>query len=72
MLKNYFTRTDTRWGFFKEDLKITLCIYAVSAAVGAGLYLMDKKKNEKKDEELVEEEVRIEDFEPKEWGESLD
>ena len=51
MLKGYFTRKDTRWGFFKEDLKITLATYAIMAA---GYYVWSKIEEKKSNEMLTD------------------
>lgn len=67
MLKGYFTRKDTRWGFYKEDLKITLVTYAV---IAAGYYVWTKIE-EKKTNEMHEQEVTEAEFETKEWGDTL-
>lgn len=68
MLKGYFTRKDTRWGFFKEDLKITLVTYAVMAA---GVYVWSKIEEKKTNETLEQEVTEAEEFETKEWGDTL-
>lgn len=65
MLKGYFTRKDTRWGFFKEDLKITLVTYAVTAA---GLYVWSKIEEKKTDKMLEQEVTEAEEFETKKMG----
>lgn len=62
MLKDYFTRKDTRFGFFKEDLKITCVIYAVWAAIGAGCYFWNKKKEKERDEAYEGMVKRMEDI----------
>ena len=68
MLKGYFTRKDTRWGFFKEDLKITLVTYAV---MSAGVYVWSKIEEKKTKEMLEQEATEAEEFETKEWGDTL-
>jgi hypothetical protein len=54
-LTNYFTRKDTRWGFWKEDMKITLVCYGVMfvAYYGYEKYL-DLKNRKETDKRIIE------------------
>lgn len=68
MLKGYFTRKDTRWKFFKEDLKITLVAYAIMVV---GYYVWTKLEDKKTNGMLEQEVTEVEEVETKEWGNTL-
>jgi hypothetical protein len=57
-LKRYYTRRDTRLGFWKEDMKITLVCYGITlgACYGYNKYLdwKDRKETENRIKEAWE------------------
>ena len=66
-LKNYFTRKDTRWEFWKEDMKLSLMCYAIifgifGAYYGREKYLdwKDKRETQKRleDSKIINEMLR--------------
>lgn len=65
-LKNYYTRKDTRLGFWKEDMKITLVCYGVTlgAYYGYNKYLdwKDRKETEKNIVEAVENNEELQTY----------
>lgn len=57
-LVNYYTRKDTRWGFWKEDLKLNLIGVGITLAFCAGCKMVldwkDKRETEKSIKEAIE------------------
>lgn len=53
-LVNYFTRKDTRWGFWKEDMKV----YLIYTGVMLGVYYGYQKYLDWKDRERTETRIK--------------
>lgn len=56
-LTNYFTRKDTRWGFWKEDMKIYLVYTGVMLGVCYGYQKYLDWKDRKETESRIEKTV---------------
>lgn len=65
-LKSYYTRKDTRWGFWKEDMKWYLIYTGVMLGVCYGYqkYLdwKDRKETEKHIKEAVENNYELNEY----------